>query len=174
MDRARFDPRARVFWPLFLGWLALDILTKRWALATLGPPGVPHEVVGDFIRFTLGFNKGAAMGMHLGDWSRPVFTIIGVVMVGVLWWLYRITRPADRLRAGVVALIMAGAIGNLLDRIRDPRGVTDFIDIGTSGWRFWTFNVADMGITCGAISLAILLEVEARRDKRRQAEEASA
>lgn len=164
-------PKARIFWPIFLGWLLLDIVTKRWALAALQPPGVPHEVFGEFVRFTLGFNTGAAMGMHLGAWSRPVFTIIGFVLVGVLWWLYRTTAPGDRLRAAVIAFITAGAIGNLSERVRDPRGVTDFIDIGTSSWRFWTFNVADMGITCGAIALAILLEVEARREKRKAAAE---
>lgn len=160
------SPKARLFWPIVLLWLVLDIVTKRWALAALWPPGVPHEVVGQWVRFTLGFNRGAAMGMHLGDWSRPVFTTVGVLMLVVLGWLYRTTSAGDRLRAAVIAFITAGAIGNLLDRIRDPRGVTDFIDVGTSGWRFWTFNVADMGITCGAIALAILLEVEARRSKR--------
>jgi signal peptidase II len=158
-------PKARTFWPVFLVWLLLDILTKRWALAALWPPGVPHEVLGHWLRFTLGFNPGAAMGIHLGDWSRPVFTAIGILMLGVLAWLYRTTRPADRLRAAVLAFITAGAVGNLLDRIRDPRGVTDFIDVGTSTWRFWTFNVADIGITCGAIALAIMLELEARRRK---------
>jgi signal peptidase II len=155
-------PRARAFWPVFLAWLALDIVTKAWAVRALWPPGVPHEVFGHWVRFTLGFNKGAAMGMNLGDWSRPVFTTVGLLMLGVLAWLYRTTRPADRLRAVVLALITAGAVGNLLERIRHARGVTDFIDVGTAGWRFWTFNVADIGITCGAITLAILLEVEAR------------
>lgn len=56
-----------------------------------------------------------------------------------------------------------GAVGNLLDRIRSARGVVDFIDLGIGDVRFWTFNMADVGITCGAIVLAILLAREERR-----------
>ena len=50
-----------------------------------------------------------------------------------------------------------GAIGNLVDRALAARGVTDFIDVGLGRVRFWTFNVADIGVTCGAILLALLL-----------------
>ncbi len=156
-------PKARVFWPIFVIWLLLDIVTKRWALATL-VPGLPSEVLGEYFRWTLTFNRGAAMGMHLGDWSRVVFTAVGVAMLGVLAYLYRRTQPADRLRSAILAFIMAGALGNLLDRLRSAHGVTDFIDVGVGTVRFWTFNVADMGITCGAIALAILLELDARKE----------
>ena len=52
---------------------------------------------------------------------------------------------------------MAGACGNLLDRLRSPRGVVDFIDIGIGDVRFWTFNLADVAVFCGAILLAHLL-----------------
>lgn len=157
------SPKSRVFWPILVLWFALDLVTKRWALATLHP-GVPFEVLGDFLRWTLAFNRGAAMGMHLGEWSRPAFTVIGVGMLLVLGWLYRRTEPGNRLQAAILAFIMAGAMGNLLDRLRYGQ-VTDFIDVGVGSIRFWTFNVADMGITCGAIALAIVLEVEARRAK---------
>lgn len=53
-----------------------------------------------------------------------------------------------------MAFIVGGAIGNLLNRVASPRGVTDFIDIGVGSWRFWTFNLADAGI---AIGVALLL-----------------
>jgi signal peptidase II len=56
-----------------------------------------------------------------------------------------------------IALVTGGALGNLVDRVRWARGVVDFIDVGLAGWRFWTFNVADIGVTCGAILLAIIL-----------------
>lgn len=151
-----FTTKARVFWPILIVWLALDIITKVWALATLWPPGMPHEVLGEYLRWTLAFNRGAAMGMHLGEWSRPFFTVVGIVMLAVLGNLYRTTASADRLRAAILGFIMAGAIGNLIDRIRYGQ-VTDFIDVGVGTVRFWTFNVADMGITCGAIALAIIL-----------------
>jgi signal peptidase II len=59
-------------------------------------------------------------------------------------------------------LIVAGASGNLLDRLRRPRGVVDFIDIGIGDVRFWTFNLADVAVFCGAVLLANLL---IRRDR---------
>jgi len=154
-------PKHRIFWPIVVLWLALDLVTKRWALATLHP-GIPNEVLGEYLRWTLTFNRGAAMGMHLGEWSRAIFTTIGIVMLLVLGWLYRTTAPADRLRAAILGFITAGAIGNLMDRVRHGQ-VTDFIDAGIGTVRFWTFNVADMGITCGAIALALALEMAERR-----------
>ena len=56
-----------------------------------------------------------------------------------------------------LALLSAGALGNLIDRLRHAKGVVDFIDVGTAEWRFWTFNVADMGVSIGAVLLAYLL-----------------
>lgn len=158
-------PKARLFWPIFVVWLVLDLVTKQWALDSLQPPGMPHEVLGEYLRWTLAFNRGAAMGMHLGEWSRPFFTVVGVVMLGVLYWLYRTTAPADRLRAAIIAFVMAGALGNLIERIRFGQ-ITDFIDVGVGTVRFWTFNVADMGITCGAIALALILGKEEPSEKR--------
>jgi signal peptidase II len=164
-------PKARLFWPIFVVWLVLDLVTKQWALDSLQPPGMPHEVLGEYLRWTLAFNRGAAMGMHLGEWSRPFFTVVGVAMLGVLYWLYRTTAPADRLRAAILAFVMAGALGNLIERIRFGQ-ITDFIDVGVGTVRFWTFNVADMGITCGAIALALVLgkeDVKTETGNRKQA-----
>jgi signal peptidase II len=63
-----------------------------------------------------------------------------------------------------LALVTGGAVGNLLDRLRSPRGVVDFIDIGVGDIRFWTFNVADVGVSIGAVLLAVvLLQQEAER-----------
>jgi signal peptidase II len=53
--------------------------------------------------------------------------------------------------------VAGGALGNALDRLRSARGVVDFIDVGVGAARFWTFNVADMAITVGAIFLVIAL-----------------
>ena len=75
--------------------------------------------------------------------------------------MYRTTSAHDRLQATALALVAGGAIGNVMDRFRTPggtyRGVVDFIDIGYGSWRFWTFNLADVGVTCGAILLGLLL-----------------
>ena len=168
-------PKGRIFWPIFFTWLALDIVTKYLALAYLWPPGIPHEVMGEYVRFTLAFNRGAAMGMSLGEWSRPAFTVIAIVLLGAMGWLYRRTDPANRLQGAILAFIASGAVGNLIDRIRHERGVTDFIDLGVGTVRFWTFNVADMGITLGAIALALTMkEVEDSRRQSKAVEEGTA
>jgi len=65
-----WTPKAKAFWPL-LGVLVLaDCSTKRLAIHHLSPPYVPHEVVGDWFRFTLAYNRGAAMGLFFGPYSR--------------------------------------------------------------------------------------------------------
>jgi signal peptidase II len=130
-----------------------DAWSKHWAVAALSPMHVPHEVVGSWVRFTLAFNRGAAFGMHVGEWSRVIFGVIAVVILGVLVSLYRETPPAEGLRRYALALVAGGAVGNLIDRIRWDQGVVDFIDIGTTAWRFWTFNIADSAVTVGTVFL---------------------
>jgi signal peptidase II len=157
-------PKSRVFLPVAVLWLALDLVTKRLALAHL-QPGVPHELLGEAVRFTLTFNRGAAMGISLGEWSRPAFTVLSLVVMGVLAVLYRRTDAADRRQAAILGFVLAGAVGNLIDRLRWSRGVVDFVDLGIGSVRFWTFNVADMGITLGAIALAFVLGREEQAAK---------
>ncbi len=155
------QPRMRAFAAAFGSILVLDILTKRWAEATL-PLHVPHEVLGSFLRWTLTYNRGAAMSLSVGDFSRPFFSIVAIGMVGYLLLLLRDAPPSARAVPTALGLLCAGAIGNLIDRLRHGLGVVDFIDIGTASWRFWTFNVADIGVTCGAILLGLLLWREDR------------
>ena len=135
--------------------IAGDVLTKQVALASLPAVGLPVEVLGDVVRFTLAFNKGAAFGMHVGDWSRLIFSTIALGMVTALWVIVgRLQAPATRLVIAM-GLVAGGAIGNLIDRLRWDRGVVDFVDIGVESWRFWTFNLADSAITIGAILLLL-------------------
>ncbi len=148
--------RVLVFWPLFAGTVAADFITKRMAEDAL-VLHLPRRIAGEWVRLTLTYNTGAAMNLSLGDWSRVAFTVLATVMLGVLFWMYRHTDDRDAAQAAALALIAAGALGNLLDRIRSARGVVDFIDVGAGDLRFWTFNVADMGVTIGAALLAILL-----------------
>jgi signal peptidase II len=138
------------------------VVTKAWAETQLLPQRVPREVVGEWVRFTLVYNRGAAFGMHIGEWSRWVFTALTVGALVMLAHLFRETRAGDTPRTLALGLVTAGAIGNLIDRLRSARGVVDFIDVGTTAWRFWTFNVADVGVSCGAVLLAIVLWREER------------
>ena len=146
--------------------MAADLITKLLAEALLAPRYVPHRIIGDVVRFTLAYNPGAAFSMSLGPYSRYIFGTFAVVALVVLWRLYRMTgagaRAGDRLRVAALALAFGGAAGNLIDRIRSPDGVVDFIDIGFGTMRFWTFNLADSAVTVGAIVLAWSLSREER------------
>jgi len=152
-----WTPKARRFWPLFLLVLLTDCATKRAAETHLVPANVPHEFLGELVRLTLAYNPGAAMSISLGAHSRLGFSVLALGALVILAHIYRRTSPGDRLAAAGLALIASGALGNLLDRLRSPRGVVDFIDVGFGQLRFWTFNVADVGITCGATLLVLAL-----------------
>ena len=149
--------KAKSFWPLLMLLVLADCGTKRLAEEHLAPQHVPHDVIGDVLRFTLAYNPGAAFSFSLGEYSRVWFTILALLVLGVLAHIYRTTSAHDRIQAIALALIAGGAIGNVLDRIRSSRGVVDFIDIGIGSYRFWTFNIADVGVTTGAVLLAVLI-----------------
>ena len=150
-------PKARWFWPLAIALLVTDCATKR-AVEQRLEQGVPQPVVGETVRFTLSYNTNAAMGFQVGgDSRRLVLSALTVAALLVLGVLYYRTRPTDRLRIVGVALVAGGALGNLLDRLRSAAGVVDFIDVGVRDVRFWAFNVADMGITIGAVLLMFAL-----------------
>jgi signal peptidase II len=134
-----------------------DAFTKLIAVDRLVPMHTPHPVFGEWFRWTLVYNPGAAFGLHLGPWSRWIFIGLTVVALAVLWGLYRTSAPDARVRVVALASIAGGAVGNLVDRLRSSRGVVDFIDVGVGDWRWPTFNVADMAVSLGAITLAVVL-----------------
>jgi signal peptidase II len=144
--------RLRFWLPLVLV-VVLDVLTKAWAERSL-ERHVPVEVIGEYARWFLVYNEGAAFGTYLGPWSRVIFTALAILVLVFLGRIYRETAPADRLRLLALGLVCGGAVGNLVDRLRHGLGVVDFIDIGVGTVRFWTFNVADSAVTIGAIILA--------------------
>ncbi len=145
--------KARVFLPIFAGVFLSDCASKRVAVEQLSPPYVPHDVFGDAVRFTLAYNERAAMGLTAGAWSRWILAgFAAASLFGVALWLFRTRRDEPVLFTGI-ALVAAGALGNLVDRLRWDRGVVDFIDVGFGSTRFWTFNLADAAITIGAVVL---------------------
>ena len=149
--------KARWFWPLALTLLFTDCATKRAVEHRLAV-GESQAVVGKVVRFTLSYNQNAAMSIDLGGESRRlVLSALTIAALVVLGMLYHRTRPTERLRVIGIALVAGGALGNLVDRIRSSAGVVDFIDVGVANVRFWTFNVADMGITIGAVLLLLAL-----------------
>jgi signal peptidase II len=149
---------APLFWSVIVGVVLADIVTKAIAVYALVPARIPRQVIGEYLRFTLVYNPGAAFGLHLGGYSRWIFTALTIGALYILSRLYRTTRPDDWPRTLALALVCAGAIGNLIDRLRSPLGVVDFIDVGIGpDLRWWTFNLADMAVSAGAFMLAWVL-----------------
>jgi signal peptidase II len=133
----------------------LDIVTKRWALdaldhgATVSTMGVP---------LTLAFNTGIAFGLDVPSAGRWILVGASVFVVIMLAGLFHQAKPQDYVRLSAISLVTAGALGNLIDRVRWENGVVDFIgpiDLGLFHWPI--FNVADMAITTGAVLLGLSL-----------------
>jgi signal peptidase II len=152
----RSRSNAALFWPLLVVTLVLDVVTKAIAERTL-MRGIPHEVLGNTLQLKLVYNPGAAFGLDLGPNSRWIFAVLTVVALFILARLYRTTRVGDATRVAALALVCAGAVGNLIDRVRSVFGVVDFIDVGVGSARWPTFNVADMAVSVGAGLLAWVL-----------------
>lgn len=138
------------------------MLTKRIAVRSL-EFGVPHQIIGDWVQFTLVFNRGAAFGTTVGDRSRWIFTILAVAILVVLVRMAIHARPDETWKLAALGLVCGGAIGNLVDRLRWVHGVVDFIDVGVHAHRFWVFNVADSAVSVGAALLVLILWREDRR-----------
>lgn len=155
-------PLASLFFPLVIIVVVLDQITKAIAATSLMPRGIPHDVLGNGLRLTLVYNPGAAFGLHLGPYSRWIFMVLTLGALVILWQLYRQTPRGAWVRMAAVGLVTGGAIGNLIDRIRSPMGVVDFIDVGIGQARWPTFNVADMAVSVGAVMLALVLWLEDR------------
>ena len=143
-------------------WLLLSALvvlldqgTKWLAEAVLDPyRAIP---VMPMLNWTLMYNEGAAFSFlaGAGGWQRWFFIGFAALMTLVLTvWLLRL--PArDRLTAAALALIVGGAIGNLIDRILTGR-VVDFIDVYYGAWHWPAFNIADSAISIGVALMLIL------------------
>jgi signal peptidase II len=155
--------------PRYGRWFALsaliivaDQLTKWAALAYLAP-GERIEVTG-FLNLVLVFNRGAAFSFLAAadGWQTPLLAAIAVIAAVVVGYLI-VRDPGKRLLCTGLALILGGALGNLIDRVRYGH-VVDFVDLHAAGWHWPAFNVADSGITVGAVIL--ILEGFVHHEKR--------
>ncbi len=156
--------RSRLFWTIGVSVVVLDFVTKQIAVAQLSR--APVRVLGDWLLLRLVYNPGAAFGVHVGEYSRWVFMSLAIIALGVLGSMVVRSARTDWFRLTALALVCAGAVGNLVDRFRSARGVVDFIDVYIGPLHWPTFNVADMAVTCGAIALAVVLWQEGEKDQR--------
>ena len=109
-----------------------------------------------FLNLALTFNTGAAFGFlnqHSG-WQNFFFiAVAAIASVAIILWLRRLL-PAEWLTGIGLSLVLGGAVGNLIDRLIHGY-VVDFIDVVFGSWHFWTFNIADAGISVGAVLLVL-------------------
>ncbi|MDR3388348.1 MAG: signal peptidase II [Rudaea sp.] len=146
--------RSGLIWLLFSAFvIGVDQITKFIVLGALQPL-VPVAVIPGLLNWTLAFNTGAAFSF-LADqqgWQRWLFSGLALIVSAVLTnWLRRTPR-ADWRTALPLALVIGGALGNLIDRVRFGH-VTDFIQVYYQQWAFPSFNVADSAISIGAVLL---------------------
>ena len=133
--------------------IVLDQITKAIVLATL-VPYVPREVIPGLFNWTLAFNTGVAFSFlaEQSGWQRWLFGALALVVSAVLVrWLAHTPRR-DWRTALPLALVVGGALGNVIDRVRFGH-VTDFIQVYWRDWVFPSFNLADSSITVGAVLL---------------------
>lgn len=139
-----------------IGWVILDQLSKLWAVQTL-QIGRALPVFGRVLQFQYLENRGAAFGILQGN--ILFFTVLTIGAVGLLLYMLYRYHHLTRWYSLALALIIGGAIGNLIDRMRLGY-VIDFIRVDlVSFFDFPIFNVADIGVTVGVCLLALLLIV---------------
>ena len=157
-----------------LGWLALplgvfalDFASKAWVLRNFTEHQVLPVISGCF-NITLGFNSGAIFGSLQGapaGLRTVLFTLAGIGALGYFGWEF-LREPTPRRQRISLGLILGGILGNGVDRLQHG-AVVDFLDFYVKDlnlgftkiqeWHYWTFNVADSAIVCGAVLLGLAL-----------------
>jgi len=138
---------------------------SKWLVERQLPLHQPREIIPGILNFTHVKNTGVAFGLFAANGSgfgTLILTVLGLValsVVGVYFWR---TSSQDRLMLTSLALILGGAVGNLIDRVATG-SVTDFIDayVGTFHWH--TFNMADSAITIGICLMAVEILLAGKR-----------
>jgi signal peptidase II len=131
--------------------VVIDQLTKYIAVAELTARGAVE--VTSFFNLVLVYNRGAAFSFlaGAGGWQREFFITIALIASAWIVWLLR-RHPQQTLFCAALALVLGGAIGNVIDRVL-LGAVVDFLDFHAAGWHWPAFNVADSAICCGAALL---------------------
>lgn len=145
-----------VMWMVVAVAIVIADQVTKWAIVEWIPlyDKVP---LNSFINLTHQKNSGAAFSFlaQAGGWQRWFFVVLAAGVSAVIAvWLWRIRNDGQTVLAAGLAMVLGGAIGNLIDRIVLGH-VTDFIQVWFGGWAFPSFNVADAGISVGAALLII-------------------
>ena len=163
MNPTRLGVRAYL---LALAVIVLDQLSKFWILQGLFPSRCPGFVADasanagcsvdllPVLSLSMVWNRGVSFGLlqaqqDMARWGLALFS--AAVAVLLILWAGKVARP---LLAAALGLVIGGAIGNLIDRVR-LGAVADFIDVSGLGFFPWVFNVADSAITVGVVLLVL-------------------
>ena len=141
-----------IFWVLLVAVVVFDQWTKLWAVSALRGQA-PKIIFEDFFWLRYAENTGAAFSMFAGKVSFLTW-VSAVVALGMLIWAWRL-RPAEQGMRLALGLVVGGAVGNLIDRVR-LQYVIDFIDVHWMNLKHWpTFNIADSAVCVGMVLLLI-------------------
>lgn len=147
---------------LAAGVVVADQLTKGWVLGQFAV----HErlAVNGFMNLVLVFNPGASFSFlaDAGGWQKWFFVVLALAIS--VWLLAMLRRhAAERLLPAALALILGGALGNVIDRLRFG-AVVDFLDFHAAGYHWPAFNVADSAITVG-VALMLVQQLRSPREQ---------
>jgi len=145
-----------------LAVLAFDQWTKWWIERSLAPHS-SHEIVPGLFHLSHVRNTGVAFGLLAAQgefWATAVLAALGLGALGFVSWFFLRTPPAEARLLSALALVLGGAVGNLLDRLASG-AVTDFLGVYIGSYRWPDFNVADSAI-CIGLGLMVLDSFVAR------------
>ncbi len=143
------------FWLVAICVALLDQAAKAFIESTFYLHEL-HQVIPGLLNLVYVTNTGAAFGLMAGTetWRHLFFQAVSVLAMGGIAYLYYAARSGSRLLFWGCSLVFGGALGNLIDRIRN-RYVTDYIDFHVGSHHWPAFNLADSAITIGAVCLAL-------------------
>lgn len=162
--------RAFIWYLLSMVVVTIDQWTK-WLAETKLSFHEPVTVIEPFLNWTLAYNYGAAFSLlaDAGGWQKWFFSGLALIMsVFLIVYLLKVPRQAKLLSVGL-ALVLGGAVGNLIDRLLNGK-VTDFIHVHYADvWQYPIFNIADIGICIGIALIVIdMLFLEGKRQDKRK------
>ena len=151
---SKWSVTERIIRPLVEGEAAIPLTLKQWILNAPEPLAYAERAVTPFFNIVMVWNKGVSFGLlnNGGDYG-PIFLVVLSFVITAFFtvWLFRTQSHAQNFG---IALVIAGAIGNVIDRLRF-KAVIDFLDFHIAGYHWPAFNVADSCIVGGVILLII-------------------
>jgi signal peptidase II len=131
--------------------VVLDQASKAWIVANLAQ-GESFQVLGDWVRIVHWRNSGILFGML--PQSAGAFAIVSILVAGLIV-LYHAKAGRGIVVTLALGFLLGGALGNLIDRVHYG-SVVDFVDMGIGSWRFYTYNIADAGISTALVLLVAM------------------